>query len=202
MIIGRPIGSRAAFGLLRESALMTEEPTLALDSARIAGEPGIAADEAMAGNDDRHGIQRVGMSHRGRRGGTREAGGEPSIARGLARRYLPQRSPDRLLEKRAAGIHRERVDGVEMASEVRLELFADAERIAPATEHEAPEAARQLRGPAVLTGGEFESAQGPRVRHQRERTDRRIHGVGEELDGTRRRDRRGVPAHDPSRSTL
>src|SRR5499427_11078306 len=202
MTIGRPIGIPPPFGLLRESALVTEEPALALDSARIAREPGIAADEAMAGNDDGHGIERVGMSHRSRRGGTAEAGGEPPIARGLARRDLPQRSPDRLLERRAAGIHRDRVDGVEMAREVRLELFADAERIAPAMEHEAPEAARQLRGQAVLNVGEFESAYGPRVRHERERTDRRIHGVSEELDGTRRRDRGGVPAHDQSRSTL
>src|SRR5215470_16964675 len=162
---GRPIGSRAAFGLLRESALVAEEPALALDSARIAGEPGIAADEAMAGNDDGHGIKRIGMSHRSRRGGTPEAGGEPSIARGLARRDLPQRPPDRLLESRAAGIHRDRVDGVEVTRKVRLELFADAERIAPATEHETPEPARQLRGQAVLNVREFESAYGPRVRH-------------------------------------
>src|SRR5262249_2385440 len=90
---GEPIGSRAVFGLLRESALVTEEPALALDAARIAGEPGIAADEAVAGNDDGHGIERVGTSHRSRRGGTPEAGGEPSIARGPARRDLPQRPP-------------------------------------------------------------------------------------------------------------
>src|SRR5262245_39981810 len=142
---GEPIGSSAAFGLLGESSLVTEEPALALDSARIAGEPGIAADEAMAGNDDGHGIERVGASHRSRRGGTPEAGGEPSIARGLARRDIPQRPPDRLLERRAAGIHRDRVDGVETAREGRLELFTGAERIVSAAEAAGPEADRPLR---------------------------------------------------------
>src|SRR5262245_52768484 len=199
MALWKPIGRRVAFGLLRESTLVAEEPALALDSSRIAGEPGVAADEAMTGNDDGHRIERVGVAHRSRRGGTSEAGGEPSVARGLARRDLPQRPPDRLLEGRAAGIHRDRVDGAKIAREVRLELFADSERIAPAAKGEASEAARQLRGQALLDVGELESAHGPRVRHQRERSDRGVHSVGEELHlGWSR----SAPAHDPSRSTL
>src|SRR5215510_11137413 len=126
MALWKAIGRRIAFGLLRESALVTEEPALALDSARIAGEPGIAADEAMAGNDDGHGIERVGAPHRSRRGRAAQASGESPVARGLARRDSPQRPPDRLLKGRAAGIHRDRVDGAQIAREVGLELSADS----------------------------------------------------------------------------
>src|SRR5215470_3924481 len=168
MTIGRPIGIPPPFGLLRESALVTEEPALALDSARIAGEPGIAADEPMAGNDDSHGIECVGVSHRSRRGGTSEAGGKPSVARGLSRRDLSQRPPDLLLEGGAAGIYRDRVDGAKITREVCLEPFAGSERISPAAEGEASETARQVRGQAVFNIGELESAHGPGVRHQRE----------------------------------
>src|SRR5215813_3824852 len=164
----KSIGDRVAFALFRDSALVTEEPALALDSARIAGEPGIAADEPMAGNDDSHGIECVGVSHRSRRGGTSEAGGKPSVARGLARRDLSQRPPDLLLEGGAAGIHRDRVDGAKITHEVCLELFAGSERISPAAEGEASETARQVRGQAVFNLGELESADGPGVRHQRE----------------------------------
>src|SRR5262249_56408171 len=97
MAAPKSIGGRVAFALFGESALVTEEPALALDSARIAGEPGIAADEPMAGNDDGHGIECIGVSHRSRRGGTSEAGGKPSVAPGLAPRGLSQRPPDPFL---------------------------------------------------------------------------------------------------------
>src|SRR5215831_14111854 len=155
MTTGRPIGIPPPFGLLRESALVAKEPALALDSARVAGEPGIAADKPMAGNDDGHGIECIGVPHRSRCGGTSEAGGKPSVARGLARRDLSQRPPDRLLEGRAAEIHRDRVDGAKITREVRLELFAGSERISPAAEGEASEPARQVRGQALFDIGEL-----------------------------------------------
>ena len=92
---------------------MTEEPALALDSARIAGEPGIAADKPMAGNDDGHGIVSEGASDRARRPRGVYGARQLAVACRSPPGYRPRRGVDPLGKAADAGEvedHRGKID--------------------------------------------------------------------------------------------
>src|SRR5947208_13805868 len=75
-----------------------QERGLALEPAGVAGERARAADDAMAGNDDRHRI----APDRGADGTARrrqaESARDRAVARRRARRDAKERVPDRALE--------------------------------------------------------------------------------------------------------
>ena len=78
---------------------MVQEPAFALDTAAVAGERAVGADDSMAGDDDANRIGAVGEANRPYRGGTAEACGEMSIGNSGTARNLAQGDPDLALER-------------------------------------------------------------------------------------------------------
>ena len=111
-----------------ERALDLEQPRLALDAARVAGEAAVAADHAVARHDDRERIA-AGRGARGARGSGRAgARGELGVGDRLAVRDARDLDPHAPLEVRALGRERQ-LEASPLAFEILLDLaFAFGER--------------------------------------------------------------------------
>ena len=102
-------------------AFVHQQPTLPLQSAAIAGERRIGADDAVTGHDDRDRVGAIGQAHRAHRLGLPDAGRQRAIADRAAARDAAQFVPYRALEVGAVGGGLDIVDPVEPALEIGLE---------------------------------------------------------------------------------
>ncbi len=102
---------------------VVEQPALARKAAAITGQRTVAADDAMTRHDNGDRVGAVREADGARRGRLAESGRERAVARGGSGGDLPQSGPDGILERRAGGTGRKRVDG----SEVAVEISASAE---------------------------------------------------------------------------
>src|SRR6266446_2919834 len=103
---------------LEQRAFVAKEPLLAWEPAAIARERGIAPDHAVTRDDDGHGVAPVGEPHRAGSGRAADRGGELAVGARRPDRYGTERRPHRPLELRAARVHRDSVERVEVAGEV------------------------------------------------------------------------------------
>jgi len=103
------------------AAFEGEELFLDRQAAAVAGEFAVAADDAMAGDDDGDGIGSIGEADGARGFGIADAAGEFAVGDGLAVGNVAEQLPDFLLKGRALGSERE-VEGFEFTAEVGAEL--------------------------------------------------------------------------------
>src|SRR5688500_10888543 len=86
------------------TALVRQQPALALDPAAIADQAAGTAHDAVAGYHEADRVAPVGGTHRPRRARQAEMAGELAVAARPARRDLAQGRPDAPLERRAAAV--------------------------------------------------------------------------------------------------
>ena len=86
----------------RESGLVSEQFTFQGFAESVTGERAIAADHTVARNNETNGIGGIRPTDRARGIGIANFNGELSVATGLAEVDALERSPDTLLERRAA----------------------------------------------------------------------------------------------------
>src|SRR4030095_9140451 len=96
-------------------------PALAFEPAAIAGERTVRADEAMAWNHDADRVGAVREADRTHRQRTLQPLRQPPIAQGGPRWDFPQGAPHSALERRAAGLDGNLVDGLQFACEIALQ---------------------------------------------------------------------------------
>src|SRR6516165_8470819 len=128
-------------GIIKESeqsfAFVVEEPALAVETAAVAGQRTIRANDAVAGDDDRDGVGAVGEAYSadGRR--TTDVLRDFAVRSRGAAWDSAERAPYILLKVCADGLHRNRVDSVEVCGEVALESSGETVGIIGAVEAEA-----------------------------------------------------------------
>jgi len=105
---------------------VAEEPPLAPEASAVAGQRGVPADEAVAGDDDGYRIATIRGPDRTRGGAEPEGVGKVSVAPGATGPDPTHCQPDPPLERRATGIHQDPVDHREVAGQVRADLRAEA----------------------------------------------------------------------------
>src|SRR5262249_15692928 len=106
-------------GRRRRRALVGQQPTLAPDAARVPREVPVAADDAMAWNDQADRVARVRQTDRADRPRASEDLGELSVGHRPAGRHPPAGLPDLLLEEGAAAGDTDFVERLEVSGEVR-----------------------------------------------------------------------------------
>ncbi len=104
--------------------LELEQRLLARETAAVAGERAVLADDSVAGDDDGHGRLPDTRTHRANEVGPADAACELRIADRRAVRNLEQPLPDGQLELRADEVERD-VERPPLAREVLLELRQD-----------------------------------------------------------------------------
>jgi len=103
-----------------------EQPALAREAARIAHEPSVAADHAVARDRDRDRVAAIGVAHRARRARPADPPRDLAVARGGPERDLAQRSPHAVLEIAAARVERQCSERGGRAGEIARERGAGA----------------------------------------------------------------------------
>src|SRR5439155_8923466 len=111
----------AAIGRAPPGGLVRQEPLLAPEPTRVAGQTSIGTDDAMARDHDRDWIRAVRRTHRAGRAGSADGAGELAVRRGPARRNLAQRVPHSTLEGRPLEVDRDPGERLDVAGEVPLE---------------------------------------------------------------------------------
>src|SRR5688572_5724257 len=91
----------------RNDPLEGQEGALGIESAGVAGERPLRADQPMAWNDDRQGVESGGPTHRPRRPGLSESLGELAVRDRLAVGYFRQRLPYSSVMDRTARVQHE-----------------------------------------------------------------------------------------------
>src|SRR5689334_7295824 len=102
-------------------ALQTEQKPLRRQPAAEAGERSVAADDAMAGDDDRDRVLTVGRSDRPHGVGAANLRRDRRIAPRFTVRNLRQRAPDVLLKRRAPRRQRY-IESLQLSGKVQIEL--------------------------------------------------------------------------------
>src|SRR4030095_10156512 len=74
-----------------EGTFMTQQPPLAIEPAAVTGERSVATDQAMAGDDDGHGVLSIGQADRTRCRRAADRGGALRARWRGAGRKLPAR---------------------------------------------------------------------------------------------------------------
>src|ERR1035441_1642304 len=113
--------------------LVVEQPALTRESAGIAGQRRVGADDAMTRHHDGDRIQRIRVAD-GARVGSAHLRRELTVAPGLAVRNRPQRIPDPALVGGPARTDGQRVDGSEIAAEIAFQQSGGAKWIRAADE--------------------------------------------------------------------
>lgn len=147
---------------------MAKEPALAPESTSVAGERGVPADQAVAGNDDRYRVLAIGSPYRARRRRVPEGSGENPVAPGTARSDAAQSLPDSALERRPAGVDRDTVERREVSGQVGADPCAEAERVprpdrprpaVPCGQHAGQAGSSELeRAEAAVSGRDHDAA--------------------------------------------
>ena len=156
---------------------MRQEPAFAVEAAAIADEFAAGADHAMAGHDDGDGIGPVGEAHGARGSGRVQFGGQFTVGGGSAGRNKAQEAPDTLLERRAAGIDGDAVDGGDIAREVVVHPAAEGAGAVAGSERDCTESGFERGGEALLAVIEPQGAEGFASPGQQEAADGRIDAV-------------------------
>ena len=102
---------------------MVEQPAFAVGAAAVAREGAVGSDDAVAGDDDDHGVGMAGLGHGTERAGTARELGQLAVADGVAVGDVLQLGPDGLLEVGAREVERQR-ELAACAGKVFLELAA------------------------------------------------------------------------------
>src|SRR5688572_7818415 len=95
-----------------------EQPALALEPAAVTGQRAVGSDEAMAGNHQADWIRAVREAHRADRQRTLQPVRHAPVAERRSRGNCAQRAPHVALERRAAGLDGNLVDGLQFAREI------------------------------------------------------------------------------------
>jgi len=145
-----------------------QEPLLAPEPARVAGQTSIGTDDAMARDHDRDGIGAVRRTHRAGRAGSAHGAGELAVRRGPARRNLAQRVPHSTLEGRPLEVDRDPGERLDVAGEVPLETGHQTGGIGSRAQLDAREPPLQGGAPARPVLGEIERAEPSGVHRERQ----------------------------------
>src|SRR6185436_14242985 len=114
-----------------DDALMSQEPSLTVEAAAVAGQRAVRADDAVTGDDDRDRVGAVGGPHGTDRRRLADAPRQFAIRNGGAGRDAAQRLPDRLLERRAIEFRGNRIERGEVAAKVPPQRLGDLRQGAP-----------------------------------------------------------------------
>src|SRR5690606_25988226 len=87
--------------------LAIQDPRLPLGAPPVPTDRPVAADDAVAGNDEGDGICGAGTGHCAHRCGVADATGDLLVAAGRATRDLPELAPHEALESRGANVERQ-----------------------------------------------------------------------------------------------
>src|SRR5690348_4835014 len=107
---------------------MLQQPALEFETAAITGQGPIRAHNTMAWHDHSYRICAVREAHGANRRWPANPRGELRIGGGTAAGNRSQRMPHLALKRRAAGRHRQRIKGSEIASEVTADRIAQPMR--------------------------------------------------------------------------
>src|SRR3954467_3096493 len=108
-----------------EHAFVSQQPLLTVEPAAVSGQAPVAADDAVAGDDDGHGVGPVGRPDRSHRRGFADPLRQFRIRDGGAARDAAQRRPHGLLERRAVQFDSDGLDRGRVAGEVAVENRAE-----------------------------------------------------------------------------
>ena len=165
----------------QHDSLVTEEPALAREPARVAGQGGIAADQAVTRHDDGHGVARVGGSNSADGSGAANSPREGSVGNGAAGRDATERHPHLPLERRAAGLHGNIIDRNQIARQIGSETSAETERVDRRKEARIPVARRQHGPQPIAAVAVVEAAQPSRASDKDNGAERAPDLVGQEI---------------------
>src|SRR5690349_9482295 len=112
------------------TALVIEQPPLALEAARVTRETSVGADDAVAGDDDRDGIFVVGHTDGARRARPPDPRRELAVRGGGPDGDRAESAPHELLEGRSRRGHREPIERPHTAAEIRAECPTHPEWVA------------------------------------------------------------------------
>ena len=99
-------------------ALVVEQPALAVQPSPVAREAPVAADDAMARQDDRDGVRAIRGAHGTHRRRRAHSTRQIRVGRRRARRHGPQGVPDALLEGRAVELDLDFVQARQVTAEI------------------------------------------------------------------------------------
>src|SRR5215469_8185400 len=146
------------------AAFEGEEFLLDREASAVSGEFAAAADDAVAGDDDRDGIGAVGQAYGTRCVGVADASGKFPVGDGFSVRDAAETLPDGLLERRALRGEGE-VEGFKLPGEVGAQLadgvFQGARIFLPGG----------VGGMGALAALEIDAAESGVVGHEQERSD-------------------------------
>src|SRR5687768_12028572 len=95
-----------------------EQPALALEPATVAGQRAVRSDETMARNHEADRIRAVREAHRADRQRTLQSVRHAPVAQSRSRGNCAQRPPHIALERSAAGLDGNLVDGLQFARKI------------------------------------------------------------------------------------
>ena len=158
--------------LEQTSSFVPQQPFLAAKSAAIAGETAVSADDAVAGDDDGHGVGAIRCAY------SAHSGGQPDLPRQLAVRrcaagfYTPKRVPDALLKVRSVHFDGYVVQRVEVPSEITEQRPGSSPWIRRPADGFIRIPLREHCAHGALIRVEMQQARLPLPRHYSQRADR------------------------------
>src|SRR4029453_11645752 len=122
-------GNQLLLMSFQQHTLVLEQPALALETATVAYQRSAGPDDSMARDDDGDWVRAVGSTHRAGRGRRTDGVGDVAVRRGAASGHRSEGAPDPQLKRRSHRIDGQRLEGLQVAGEIRAKRTDGTGRI-------------------------------------------------------------------------